>query len=106
MAGGPLDIGINRLACLLVDLYMVVHMKQILVEIDEEMAERLERVAPARSRRRSEFIRTAIGKALGETEEQRTAEAYRRQPDSADDACLDARAWEPATGGSRKASRK
>jgi len=88
------------------ELYMVVYMKQILVEIDEEMAERLERVAPARSRRRSEFIRAAIGKALGETEEQRTAEAYRRQPDLAEGAYLDARAWEPTTGGSRKLSRE
>jgi predicted DNA-binding protein len=75
---------------------MLFHMKQILVELDEEMANRLERVAPARSRQRSEFIRGAIGKALCEIEEQRTADAYRRQPDSGDDVYLDPRVWEPA----------
>lgn len=68
-------------------------MKQVLIEIDEETAGRLERVAPARSRQRSEFIRNAIRKALAEIEEQRTAEAYRRQPD-ADAPYLDPRVWE------------
>jgi hypothetical protein len=57
-------------------------MKSLLVEVDDELADRLERVAPARSRRRSEFVRAAILKALWEAEEQATAEAYARQPDS------------------------
>jgi predicted transcriptional regulator len=57
-------------------------MKSLLVEVDDELAVRLDRVAPARSRRRSEFIRAAILKALWEAEEQATAEAYARQPDS------------------------
>lgn len=57
-------------------------MKSLLVEVDDELASRLERVAPARSRRRSEFVRAAILKALWEAEEQATAEAYARQPDS------------------------
>lgn len=75
---------------------MDIHMKQILIEIDEEMAGRLERVAPARSRQRSVFIRNAIGKALAEVEERRTAEAYRQQPDSENGAYVDPRVWEPA----------
>ncbi len=70
-------------------------MKQILIEIEEDVAARLEAVAPARSRRRSEFIRTAIRRALWQLEEEATAEAYRQQPDSAADAYLEARAWEP-----------
>ncbi len=70
-------------------------MKQILIEVDPDIAERLEHVAPSRSRRRSEFIRMAIRKALWELEEQHTADAYRRAPDSAHDAYLDARVWEP-----------
>jgi predicted transcriptional regulator len=70
-------------------------MKAMLVEIDEETAARLERVAPARSRKRSEFIRAAIHKALWESEEQLTREAYAREPDTSD-AYLDARVWEPA----------
>lgn len=57
-------------------------MKSLLVEVADELALRLEHVAPARSRRRSEFIRAAILKALWEAEEQATAEAYARQPDS------------------------
>ncbi len=79
---------------------MIYHMKQLLIEIDDDVAAQLERVAPGRARRRSEFIRTAIRRALWELEEQSTAEAYREQPDSADDAYVDARVWErkPARG--------
>lgn len=70
-------------------------MKSLLVEVDDELASRLERVAPARSRRRSEFVRAAILKALWEAEEQATAEAYARQPDSADaDVAFDPSVWE------------
>ena len=68
-------------------------MKSLLVEVDDELASRLERIAPARSRRRSEFVRTAILKALWEAEEQATAEAYARQPDSPDVA-FDPAVWE------------
>jgi len=57
-------------------------MKTLIVELDEEVAAKLERVAPGRSRQRSEFIRNAVRKALWEIEEQATAEAYREQPDS------------------------
>jgi predicted transcriptional regulator len=70
-------------------------MKQLLVELDDDVAARLEQVAPSRSRRRSEFIRTAIRRALWELEEQATAEAYRRTPDAAGEAYVDSRAWEP-----------
>ena len=59
-------------------------MRSFLVEVDDDLAGRLELVAPARSRRRSEFIRNAILKALWEVEEKATAEAYARQPDCAD----------------------
>jgi predicted transcriptional regulator len=68
-------------------------MKSLLVEVDDDLAHRLERVAPARSRRRSEFIRAAILKALWEAEEQATAEAYARQPDSPD-VMFDPAVWE------------
>jgi metal-responsive CopG/Arc/MetJ family transcriptional regulator len=69
-------------------------MKQMLIEIDEEMATQLERVAPTRSRRRSEFIRNAIRQALWELEERATARAYGRQADSVEEAYLDATVWE------------
>jgi hypothetical protein len=64
-------------------------MRQLLIEIDEGIAARLERVAPGRSCRRSEFTRTAIRRALCELEERATKQAYARQPDSADDVYLD-----------------
>jgi predicted transcriptional regulator len=70
-------------------------MKSMLVELDDDLAAALERVAPARSRGRSEFVRAALRKALWELQEKATAEAYRRQPDSARDAYVDASVWEP-----------
>ena len=71
-------------------------MKQLLIEIDDDTAARLETVAPSRSRRRSDFVRAAIRRALWEVEERETAEAYSRTPDSAADVYLDARVWEAA----------
>jgi hypothetical protein len=69
-------------------------MKQLLVEVDDELAAELERIAPGRSRRRSEFIRCAIRQALWDVEEQKTAAAYKRQPDSEDEVYLDPHVWE------------
>lgn len=69
-------------------------MKQMLVEIEDDVAAKLEQVAPARSRRRSEFIRTAIRRALWELEERETAEAYRTQPDTAAEAYFDPSVWQ------------
>ena len=69
-------------------------MMQVLIELDPRTAARLERVAPARSRRRSEFIRAAIREALWEIEERATARAYAAQPD-VEPAVFDAGAWEP-----------
>ena len=56
-------------------------MKQILVELDDDLAARLDAVAPGRARKRSEFIRRALLKALCEIEEQAAAAAYGRLPD-------------------------
>ena len=76
-------------------------MKQLLIELDDEDAARLERVAPGRSRRRSEFVRMAVRRALWDLEEQATADAYRRLPDSPADA-----AWDPAVWESKGKARK
>lgn len=81
-------------------------MKQILIELDDETAERLERVAPARSRLRSGFIRAALARALADVEEQRTRQAYREQPDVGDDAFFDPRAWEPVARYRRRGTKK
>jgi predicted transcriptional regulator len=76
------------------NVHILEHMKQLLIELDDDVAARLEQVAPGRSRRRSEFIRNAIRRALWDLEEHATAEAYRRMPDSSTDAYVDANAWE------------
>lgn len=81
-------------------------MKQLLVEIDDKTFVDLEKVAPARSRRRSAFIRAAIHKALSEAQEKGTAEAYRRIPDSAEDAWFDPRVWESKPSASRGRGRR
>ena len=75
-------------------VYILFYMKSVLIELDDDVAARLEQVAPGRSRRRSEFIRNAIREALWHLEEHATAEAYRRQPDSPD-AYVDSAVWEP-----------
>lgn len=81
-------------------------MKQLLVEVDEETFKKLEQIAPARSRRRSAFIRAAIRKAIGGEQERATAEAYRRVPDSAADAWFDLRVWEPKPPAYRRRRRR
>jgi predicted transcriptional regulator len=77
-------------------------MKQLLIELEDDIAAKLEVAAPGRSRRRSEFVRMAIRRALWELEEKATADAYRRQPDSAGDAYLDPSTWEARPGARRK----
>ena len=67
---------------------------QILIDVDTETAARLEQVAPARSRKRSAFIREAIVRALDALAEQEMATAYRAQPDTAEAPYLDVAAWE------------
>jgi predicted transcriptional regulator len=69
-------------------------MKQLIIEVDDKLAAGLEKVAPSRSRRRSEFIRYAIRRALWDLEEQQTAEAYRKLPDSETEVYLDPNVWE------------
>jgi predicted transcriptional regulator len=86
--------GIDPALALQVRVHKIVHVKQIWVELSDDDAKRLEQLAPARSRRRSEFVRMALRKALWEAEERATAEAYRRRPDSVE-AYVDACVWEP-----------
>jgi len=69
-------------------------MKQVLIELDDAIAEELEQVAPGKKRLRSRFVRTAIRKALDAVQERRTAAAYGRLPDSLDDWFLDAEVWD------------
>jgi Arc/MetJ-type ribon-helix-helix transcriptional regulator len=80
-------------------------MNQILLEIDNATLARLERVAPSRSRKRSEFLRAAIQRALWEIEERETRAAYLQTPDTDAEAALDPSTWEAPTPARRVATR-
>ena len=69
-------------------------MSTVEIEVDDELLEKLEKLGPGLSQRKSDFISMAIRKALWELEEKKTAAAYARQPDSEDDAYVDPEAWE------------
>jgi hypothetical protein len=69
-------------------------MKQILVQLDDTTARLLEKVAPGRGRKRSQFVRRAIIKALMEAAEEHTRRAYERQPVE-EDWWFDPRGWAP-----------
>lgn len=87
-------------------VHIIEYMKPLLIELDDEVVARLEQVAPGRTRRRSEFIRMAVRRALWELEEQATAEAYERQPDSAADGYVDPGVWEPRRRATRRRARR
>ena len=73
---------------------MLRQMKRILIEVDDQTAAELERIVPARSRRRSEFVRSALRRALWDEEERRTRDAYLNAPDKKADVYVDAGAWD------------
>lgn len=83
---------------------MVDHMKQLLVQLDDRTADLLEQAVPARTRKRSEFIRQAIAKALLEVAEQRTRAAYARVPD--DKVTFNAAEWADASEALRRPRRR
>lgn len=68
-------------------------MKQILVRLSPGLARSLERIAPGRGRKRSEFIRDAIVKAIMEAEEVHTEAAYRKWPQ--EPIAFDPAVWAP-----------
>jgi Arc/MetJ-type ribon-helix-helix transcriptional regulator len=72
---------------------ILIHMKQLIVELDDATARALERVAPARRRMRSEFIREAIRRALDRLEADRMEAAYRKTPQDPDDDYFDPAEW-------------
>ena len=72
-------------------------MPSILIQVDEPLLRSLNKVAPAASRRRAEFIRQAVREAIRKREYEQIREAYRLQPDSAEDAddWSNAEEWKP-----------
>jgi metal-responsive CopG/Arc/MetJ family transcriptional regulator len=65
-------------------------MKALLIQLDEPTLAALNRLAEPR--KRSEFVRNAIRRAVRQAEYREMREAYRKQPDS----CLDADDWSTA----------
>ena len=59
-------------------------MQSLLVQLDDPTFRALNRIAA--KRRRAEFVRAAIRKAIREAEEARTRLAYLKQPDSESEA--------------------
>ena len=72
-------------------------MNSLLIQLDEPTLQALNRVAPTAKRKRAEFIRAAICKAIMEAEEERTRLAYLKHPDSEDEAddWSNAEEWKP-----------
>jgi hypothetical protein len=58
-------------------------MKQVLIQLDDATAAQLEKVAPGSGRKRSDFLRGVIARALHETLELGTRKAYEKWPDEA-----------------------
>ena len=74
--------------------YILIHMKQILIELDDECARDLERVAPTKNRKRAEFVRLAIRRAIDLALDHATADAYRATPLPTGIAADDLRGWD------------
>jgi hypothetical protein len=69
-------------------------MKQFLVELDDRSARDLERVAPAKERKRTEFVRLAIRSAIDRALDRSTAQAYRSSPLSGELTSSDLAGWD------------
>jgi len=70
-------------------------MKQILIGIDDQCARDLERVAPIKTRKRAEFVRLAIRRAIDLALDRATQAAYRVQPLAASVLEADLTGWDP-----------
>lgn len=68
-------------------------MHQVIVELDDRTLKRLNKVAPPRARKRSEFVRAAIRRALDLLAEEEMERAYREFPQDASEIDLDPEAW-------------
>jgi hypothetical protein len=77
--------------------YIDIHMKQVLIEIDDRSARDLERVAPVKQRKRAEFIRLAIRRAIDLALDRKTEAAYRSHP-LAGDRVGDLEGWDADNG--------
>ncbi len=74
---------------------MVFPMKQVLIELDDQCARDLEQVAPAKDRRRAEFVRLAIRRAIDLALDRSTRKAYAARPLPSTLAPSDLAGWDP-----------
>ena len=58
------------------------YVKSVLIQLDDATLKALDRIAPARKRQRSEFVRNALKRAIREAEFAAMKSAYERAPDS------------------------
>ena len=82
------------------------HMKQILLELDDACARDLERVAPAGKRVRADFIRLALRRAIDLALDRSTELAYRRAPLSNELTAADLTGWDEQNRLAKPAARK
>ena len=61
-------------------------MPQVLIQFDQATLKAIDRIAPAAKRKRADFIRRAVKDEIFRLETERMREAYRLQPDSAENA--------------------
>jgi len=61
-------------------------MQKVLIQFEESTLEAIDRIAPAAKRNRADFIRNAVKDAIFRHDQEQMREAYRQQPDSAEDA--------------------
>ena len=61
-------------------------MKSLLVQVDESTYRALAEIAPPSSRKRAQFIRDAIRKAIREAQYARIRRAYEQRPDAESEA--------------------
>jgi metal-responsive CopG/Arc/MetJ family transcriptional regulator len=61
-------------------------MQKVLIQFEEATLAAIDRIAPAAKRKRADFIRNAVKDAIFRHGQERMREAYRLQPDSAQDA--------------------
>jgi len=81
-------------------------MTQFLIELGERDARDLERVAPAKSRKRSEFVRLAIRRAIDLALDRDTEAAYARRPLPSGISPGDLEGWDPDNGLAAPAKRR
>jgi predicted transcriptional regulator len=81
-------------------------MKKFIVELDDQCARDLERVAPSRLRLRAEFVRRAIRREIDRALDRVTEEGYRAHPMPAESGSADMLGWDPQNELAKKARKK